>query len=114
MNRPHGHTHQHRNLLPTVIIDVPEAEKKLLIHISQLRDSVTDFGFQIYQPVYLLVYLSLRVDDFADGLLKGRFRAPHLGDPNAVIIHSAQAGSQVAQSVQLGQILLMYLSRACL
>lgn len=99
MNRPHGHTHQHRNLLPTVIIDVPEAEKKLLIHISQLRDSVTDFGFQIYQPVYLLVYLSLRVDDFADGLLEGRFRAPCLGDPDAIVIHSAQAGSQVAQSV---------------
>ena len=38
MNRPHGHTHQHCNLLPTVIVDVPEAEKELLIHIGQLRD----------------------------------------------------------------------------
>lgn len=38
MNRPHGHAHQHRNLLPTVIVDVAEAEKELLIHIGQLRD----------------------------------------------------------------------------
>lgn len=104
MNRPHGHAHQHCNLLPTVIVDVPEAEKELLIHIGQLRDGFTGFGLQIYQPVYLSVYFSLRVDDFANGILEGRFRAPCLGDPNAIVIHSAQAGSQVAQLVQLGQI----------
>ena len=38
MNRSHGHAHQHRNLLPSVIVDVPEAEKEMLIHIGQLRD----------------------------------------------------------------------------
>lgn len=104
MNRSHGHAHQHSNLLPAVIVDVPEAEKELFIHIGQLRDGPTDFGLQIHQPLYLRIYLLLRVDDFADGLLKGRFCTPGTGDPDTVVVHTAQADSQVAQPVQLGQV----------